>query len=87
MDVTTYGGRDVGQIPMVIFPLGFKLIFTVIVPVAAVAYIPASALVGHSGIPLWVACAFPLFGVLFLTASFKFWHVGVRHYCLAGSSA
>ena len=83
-DITTYGGREVGQLPMHIFPIAFRLIFTVIIPIATVAYIPAAAMLGKEGIPLWLGGLSPLCGVAFLYIALKLWHIGVRRYCAVG---
>jgi ABC-2 type transport system permease protein len=84
-DVTTYGGREVGQFPMHIFPTAFRLFFTAVIPVACVAYIPAAAVVGKSSIPLWLAVGAPMCGGVFLYGACRLWYLGVRRYCTVGN--
>ena len=83
-DVTTYGGREVGQFPMHIFPVAFRLFFTIAIPIACVAYYPMAAVLGREPISLWVACLAPASGVIFLFFACRLWYVGVRRYSALG---
>ena len=85
MHITTYGGREVGQFPMSIFPTAFQLFFTMVIPLACVAYYPTAALHGHVSIPLWMALLSPLCGGAFLFLSCRLWQLGVRHYHSTGN--
>jgi ABC-2 type transport system permease protein len=84
-DVTTYGGRDAGQFPVLIFPMAFRLFFTVVIPIACVAYYPVAAVLGKESICMWLALFAPVAGAIFLFLACRLWHVGVRRYCSVGS--
>lgn len=83
-DVTTYGGREVGQFPMSLFPLAFQLFFTVVIPIACVVYIPVAFVLGKEPISVSLACLAPAAGGFFLFIASRVWHVGVRRYCATG---
>jgi ABC-2 type transport system permease protein len=83
-DVTTYGGREVGQFPMHIFPIAFRLFFTAVIPIACVAYYPMAALLGKESISPCLAYLAPASGVLFLFLACRLWYAGVRRYCAVG---
>lgn len=85
MKITTYGGAEVGQFPMSIYPQKFRLFFTVIIPLACVAYYPLATILQHESLSLWLAYLFPLAGILFFAGACAFWHFGVRHYHSTGS--
>lgn len=85
MNITTYGGVEAGQYPMSIYPWGFKLFFTLVIPLACVAYYPLATLFKHETLPLWLGMAAPLAGVAFLCLACQFWKLGVRHYHSTGS--
>lgn len=84
MNIATYGGLESGQYPMSIYPVGFRFIFTFIIPLACIAYYPVAMLLQHENNPLWVGGLYPLAGVLFLVAATQFWKIGVRRYQSAG---
>lgn len=85
MNITTFGGVFAGQFPMSFYPRPFRLIFTLIIPLACVAYYPIATLLQHESIPLWLAFIAPLAGFAFLFVACNFWHFGVRHYRSTGS--
>lgn len=85
MNITTYGGVQTGQYPMSIYPRGFRLIFTLLIPVACVGYYPIATLLRHESLPLGLGLIAPLAGFGFLYLSCKFWHFGVRRYQSSGS--
>lgn len=85
MNITTYGGVEAAQFPMTIYPEGFRLFFTLVIPLACVAYYPLATLLQHESFPIAFALLFPLGGVLFLLISCLIWHLGVRHYTSTGS--
>lgn len=84
MNITTYGGLETGQYPMSIYNKGFRLFFTIIIPLACVAYYPIASLI-HGTVPLWLGMLLPLAGILFLCLACQFWKLGVRHYHSTGS--
>lgn len=84
MNITTYGGVEVGQYPMSIYSRGFRMIFTFIIPLACVGYYPIATLIQQETFPLWVAPIIPLTGIAFLCLSCLLWQLGVRHYHSTG---
>ena len=84
MNILTYGGTEVGQYPLNIFPSLLRHAFTFVIPIACVNYLPATLLFRREGAsPLfWFL---PLVGIVFLRLMFWFWEFGVRHYRSTGS--
>ncbi len=85
MNVVTYGGLQMGQYPMSIYTKPFRLAFTLIIPLACVAYYPIATLLSHESLPFWLGLISPLAGMVFLFLACKLWHLGVRHYSSTGS--
>jgi ABC-2 type transport system permease protein len=89
MNMFTYGGVQVAQYPLEIYQKEFQRFFIFIIPLGCVTYFPVVALLGredavfHS--PVWLQCAAPMMGVLFLAISLRVWEFGVRHYRSTGS--
>jgi ABC-2 type transport system permease protein len=88
MNTLTFGGVEAAQYPMAIYQKHFRQFFTVVVPLACVAYFPVVAILGVSD-PLGSSRTFqalaPLAGFAFFAASLVLWRVGVRHYTSTGS--
>ena len=88
MNAVTYGGTETGQYPLTIYRPWFRNIFTFIIPLACVNYLPARLVFAASATPhneaLLLALA-PGGGVVFLCFSLLCWRTGVRHYCSTGS--
>ena len=87
-NVFTYGGVEAGQYPLAIYERWFRSILTFAVPLAAVAYYPALAVLGKAdplGAPVWVGWVSPAAGFVFLGLSLIAWRAGVRHYTSTGS--
>jgi ABC-2 type transport system permease protein len=84
----TYGGVETGQYPLTIYREWFRKFFTYIVPLAAVSYFPALAILERQD-PLGTTRLFqvlaPAIGFAFFGASLLVWQVGVRHYHSTGS--
>ena len=84
----TYGGVQTTQYPLTIYRAWFRKFFTFGVPLAAVSYFPALAILGKDD-PLGTSPLFqhliPLAGVVFLAVSLQAWKIGVRHYQSTGS--
>lgn len=82
----TYGGTETAQYPMSIYPRWFRGIFTFLVPLACIGFLPAQVLLGRTEgwgtLPLWLA---PCVGVLFLVVSLWVWEFGVKRYHSTGS--
>ena len=85
MNIATYGSVQTGQYPMSIYDKAFRLVFTVLVPIACVAYYPIATLLHHESIPLWIGALFPAAGLIFLYCACQFWRLGVRHYRSTGN--
>ena len=88
MNTLTYGGVHTAQYPLAIYTGWFRRFFTFVVPLAATAYFPVLAVIGHRdplGSPLWFQHVAPVLGVLFLLAALAAWRIGVRHYTSTGS--
>jgi ABC-2 type transport system permease protein len=76
-----------GNYPLKIFDLGARLFLTVALPVAFVAYVPASVLLARTdelGVAPLVAYLAPLVGVLWFGAACLFWRRELRNYQSAG---
>ncbi len=85
MNITTFGGLHAGQYPMSIYPLSFRLVFTLLIPLACVGYYPIAILLRHENFPLWLSLIAPCAGFAFLFLACQLWHLGVRHYRSTGS--
>lgn len=88
MNALTYGGVATAQYPLVIYLPWFRRLFTYVVPLAAVSYFPAIAILGRPD-PLGSSVLFqylsPLIGIGFLVVTLQVWKFGVRHYLSTGS--
>ena len=84
----TYGGVQTAQFPLTLYADWFRRFFTYIVPLAAIAYFPAVAILGKAD-PLGTSRAFqavaPVAGVAFLGLSLLAWRIGVQHYHSTGT--
>lgn len=93
VNITTYGGVEACQYPMSLYPKGFRLIFTLVIPLAAVSYYPTALLLDKESLIIFgqelftpkAALLFPLAGILFLYLSFRLWRIGERRYTSTGS--
>lgn len=85
-NVVTYGGVEAGQFPLSIYRSWFRIMFTWVVPLGCVAWLPGLVLLGRAHTaPSALLVAAPGVGVLFLGLSLLLWGVGVRHYSSTGS--
>jgi len=88
MNTVTYGGTETGQYPLTIYRRWFRKFFTYVVPLAAVTYFPALAILDRPdplGSALWFRRAAPLIGVAFLLVMLRIWRFGERRYRSTGS--
>lgn len=85
MNIATYGAREVGQYPMSIYNVLFRIFFTLFLPLACVSYFPAASFLHHENIPLNIGLFLPFTGFVFLFFACQFWKMGVRHYGSTGS--
>ena len=60
MNITTFGGLEVGQYPMSIYNPVLRGFFTFIIPLACVAYYPIATALNHETIPMWLGTIAPL---------------------------
>lgn len=74
-----------GSYPLHVFGVGAQWALTFVVPVAFMAYLPASALLGMADhAPAGLGWAAPLVGVVLFTASYVFWTRQIRRYQSSG---
>lgn len=85
MNISTFGGLEVGQYPMSIYNSILRGFFTFIIPLACVAYYPIATALNYETIPTWLGTIAPLGGLVFLYFSIKLWRLGIRHYSSTGS--
>jgi ABC-2 type transport system permease protein len=84
----TYGGVTMSQYPLAIYRSWFRGLFTYVIPLACVNYLPGMAILGRAdplGTPAYVGWIAPLAGPLFLILCLQAWRIGVRHYRSTGS--
>ncbi|MCA9755441.1 MAG: ABC-2 family transporter protein [Candidatus Eisenbacteria bacterium] len=83
----TYGGAQMTEYPVSLYPGWLRSIFLYVVPVGFVSYVPAVALLGKTdplGLSPWGVWATPLVAGTFLGACLFFWRLGMRRYEGAG---
>lgn len=88
MNTLTYGGTETAQYPLSLYRGWFRRLFTYVVPLAFVSYVPAGALLGRETVPALpeaVRWGSPLVGVAFLLIALRVWRVGERRYQSTGS--
>ena len=84
----TYGGNYAGQYPMSIYRPWFRRFFTWVVPLCAVGYLPALALLDRAdplGLPEVLRWIGPAAGVVFLAVTLQVWKLGLRRHASTGS--
>lgn len=78
---------DFGAYPMAIFGTIGGWLLTFMIPLAFMAYLPATVILGHTDdlvVPLWMAQASPLAGPLLLVAGIGFFRLMSRYYASPG---
>ena len=84
----TYGGNLATQYPLDVLGDWLRHLFTFVVPLAFVAYLPASQIVGKStplGLPDWTVWSSPVVAALAAAAALTIWRTAVRHHQSTGS--
>jgi ABC-2 type transport system permease protein len=84
----TYGGVTMSQYPLPIYRSWFRDLFTYVIPLGCVSYLPGVAILGRPdplGTPVVVQWLAPLAGPVFLMIALQIWRLGVRHYRSTGS--
>ena len=88
MNVLTYGGVQAAQFPLSIYGGGLRRFLTFVVPLGAVTYFPALAILNRPdplGAPAWLGLGSPACGFVFLGAALLVWRWGVGRYVSTGS--
>lgn len=85
MNIATYGGLQAGQYPMSFYPWPFRIVFTVLIPLACVAYYPVAILLKHEPVSVWLAMIAPVSGVILFYLACRFWNFASRRYFSSGS--
>jgi ABC-2 type transport system permease protein len=88
MNVLTYGGVQAGQYPLSIYGRWFRSLLLFGVPLGAVTYLPALAILGRSdplGTPAWLGAFAPAVGFAFLALALRIWRWGLGRYVSTGS--
>jgi len=76
-----------GPYPLSVLPRAVAWILTLVIPLAFTAYFPAAILLGRTDdlyVPIWLAVASPLVGLLLWLGSIRFFHHQIRHYASPG---
>lgn len=76
-----------GSYPLGIFPGPVKAVFTYLLPLAFVAYLPASAVLGHApadGAAHWLAVLSPALGIALFALATGVWRKSLKHYSSPG---
>jgi ABC-2 type transport system permease protein len=84
----TYGGVTMSQYPLSIYRSWFRGLFTYVIPLGCVSYLPGIAILGRPdplGTPVVAQWLAPLAGPAFLLLALAVWRVGLRHYRSTGS--
>ena len=78
---------DFGAYPMTIFGTAGSWVLTFLIPLAFMAYLPATIILGHTEdlvVPLWMAQGSPLAGPVILAAGIAFFRYMSRYYASPG---
>jgi len=84
----TYGGNTATQYPLDVLGDWLKHLFTFVFPLAFVAYVPASEIVGKPtplGLPGWTIWSSPLVAITAALVALGIWRTAVRHHQSTGS--
>lgn len=84
-NIFIYGGKEANSRPMDIYAAWFRNLFTYVIPLGAINYLPMSALLDMHYVPVWAAYISPLMGAAFFMVGIACWRFGVRHYRSTGS--
>lgn len=88
INVLTYGGSEMMQFPMHIYPAPMRRFFTFVVPAIFLNYTPALYFLDKPdplGLPVMLRFVSPLVGLGILLAALTFWRFGIRHYQSTGT--
>ncbi len=76
-----------GPYPLSVLPRAVSYLLTFVVPLAFAAFFPAAILLGRTGdlfVPVWLAAASPVVGLLLYAGAVVFFHRQIRHYTSPG---
>lgn len=79
--------NEAGSYPLKIFGGAARFGLTFVFPLAFVAYLPSTVLLGRTGelaVPVWLAWGSPVVGGLLLTSALLFWNRQSRYYTSSG---
>jgi ABC-2 type transport system permease protein len=88
--VSTWVGELIatfGNYPLSIFPILLRGLFTFVLPVAFIAYLPVVALLGHAparSVTGVLARIAPAIGLALFVLAYRFWNRSIRHYQSVG---
>ena len=87
VNILTYGGRQVCQYPVDVYPSPIRLLFMYVAPIALCLHLPLGVILGHSILPWpdWAVWLSPLAGFLFFALITLLWRFGVKRYQSTGS--
>jgi len=76
--------KDYARYPITIFNKVFQFVFTVMIPIGFMAYYPSLYVIRPQEAS-WLTYLTPVYGVLFVYASYRVWMKGARRYSGTGS--
>jgi ABC-2 type transport system permease protein len=88
MNILTYGGSEMMQYPMHIYPTPLRRFFTYVIPAIFLNYYPALYFLDKPdplGLPVALRFVSPLVGLSVLLLGLAFWRFGIRHYQSTGT--
>ena len=84
-NIFIYGGVEANSKPMNIYADWFRRLFTYVIPLGAINYLPMSTLLDMNYVPDWASWLSPLMGAAFFMIGIAAWRFGGRHYRSTGS--
>ena len=87
LNIFTYGGVETGQYPLTIYRPWIKRMFTFLVPIACINYLPLGLVFEKHNLlqpQMWHYTA-PTMGIVFLLATLQLWRLGERFYLSTGN--
>lgn len=81
---THYGPLNAASYPMHIYPGWLRGVLFTLIPVAFITYVPALYLFDKGG-AFWYLLVSPVIALVFVGATLRFWHYGIKHYHSTGS--
>lgn len=83
VNIFTDGGRQIASYPLTIYSRWIRRLFTFVIPLALVNYIPLEFIMGRTEHPAYMLM--PLLAGLFLIPALAVWYLGARRYMSTGS--